>query len=141
MISKPPQSTDKLIPYSMVSQEMEKFLDENTPTISTSKSLHTLTHESYRRLDPPQPHTPPPPNDVQSRSMFDLRSHSYHDNIESIRQDISRFSRPPEESGDIPKTSSRWSKFMCSEESGDEGESGRSQHLLASKSTVEHFTP
>ncbi len=116
----------------MVSQEMEKFLDENTPTISPSKSLHTLTHESYRRLDAPKPHPPPPSNDVQSRSMFDLRSHSYHDNIERIRQDISRFSRSPEEPVDVPKTSSRWSKFMCSEEeNGDKGESGRS--LIASK--------
>ena len=130
-----PTEAAKSTPYSMVSQEMEKFLDENTPTISPSKSLHTLTHESYRRLDAPKPH-PSPPNDVQSRSMFDLRSHSYHDNIESIRQDISRFSRSPEEPADIPKTSSRWSNFMCSEEeNGDEGGSGRS--LIASKSTVE----
>ncbi len=129
--------TDQVTPYSKASQE---FLENYTSTMSASKSLYTLTHESYRRLDSPSLN-PPPSTDVQSQSMFDLRGHSYHDDIQSIRKDISRYSRPSKEMEDIPKSSSRWSQFMCQEEeSGDEVEGGQSQHLLTGTSNVAHFS-
>ena len=134
-----------MVPYSSFNKEMEEFLDDHTPSMSASKSLYALPQETYRRLDTDEA---APTNDMQSHSMLDLRGHSYHDDIETIRKDISRFSRPtPAEDSDIPKVSSRWSKFMCAEDTdGDEAEggsglsSGPSQHLLAGRSTVAQFT-
>lgn len=131
--------TEKLIPYSTVSPNMKQLLQDHPPSISASKSLHTLNHESYRRLDPPE--TTPTSTDSQSQSMFDLRSPSYHEHIERIRKDISQFSRPLtlETPADIPKASSRWSKFMTpDEESGDEVlKDGHC--LLQDSSTVAQF--
>lgn len=122
---------------------MELLLDDHTPRLSAAKSLHALHQERYRKLEEPTPHS-----DAYSQSMFDLSSsHSHNDDIETIRKDISRFTQPLDSNKTtptdqiIPKASSRWSQFMREDdESGEDGEGGRSTHLLAGKSTVAQFT-
>lgn len=93
----------------------------------------------------------------------------HKERMELIKQDLQRFSRrecveksskeprsegASEELGSIPRVSSRWSQFMCEEDSNseeeeeEEGRNGRkdgrqqttSTHILASKSSIAKYT-
>ena len=128
--------TPTVYPYSSISREMEVLLDDHSAQLKSAKSYNTLTFEKYTKLDGEQPH---------SQSLHDLSlgppPHDHQESMAIIREDINRFSR---KDGDIPKASSKWSKFMCESESEEEKEEGEgngenSIHMLSSRSLVAKY--
>ena len=147
-------SAEVVYPYSSVSQEMESHLDDHTARVSSSN--YTLPSDRYRKLDEDT-------SSFQSTSLQDLTSASvlsvsnHKDNIAKIKEDISRYScatdlcngvssteiqQSTEGEQVIPKVSSKWSQFMCEEDSEDEEsyfKSLASGQVLSSGSTVARF--
>ena len=90
--------------------------------------------------------------DSHSRSMFDLSSapsaspDNHKEWMSEIKKDLEQFYNSSTSS--IPKVSSRWSQFMCEDETESEEEVGgeetsgtdQTTHILASKSTIAKFT-
>lgn len=159
--------SENICPYSSVNQQMETRLDDNLD----SKSLYSpRPPDRYTKLDGPCFLYNSEQGSAHSLSLSDLSSTSpgssvnHKERMVQIKQDLQQFSNESEQSRrnerTIPQVSSRWSQFMCEDDSGSEGEEGTSSllscggeqelndgsrgshttHILSSKSTISKFT-
>lgn len=138
---------------------MESHIDDHKARVTSSN--YTLPNDRYRKLNEDL-------TDFQSTSLQDLTSTStsglslsnHKEHIAKIKEDISRYSyinddcnggvrgsefqAAEEGRGEqiIPKVSSKWSQFMCEEESDDEDnyfETLATGQVLASGLAVARF--
>ena len=174
--SKLSSSKEKVYPYSCVSQEMEDKLDDHTDKLTSSRLTYDIpVPDRYRKLEDDsfvystgEDLLGTPTNLSGSAGNISTgtspSSPSNHkDSMARIREDISRYKceNPPQtKSGGstigelpgkemvIPKVSSKWTQFMCEEDSEEEEGDNEEQLLwglgsagvVASGYTVAHYT-
>ena len=143
-------SKDRVYPYSCVSQEMEDKLGDHTDRLTSSRQpLDLPTPDRYRKLDNDSFVYATGAGDFSDAAASSLLSNgvtlgtspsspsNHKDRMAKIKEDISRYkcdAPPARERGGgtsvvnkedmvIPKVSSKWTQFMCEEESeGEEDE-------------------
>lgn len=162
---RPKAAQEMVCPYSSINLQMESALDDHcVGDMPSAKSRP----DRYTKLDTP---TYNQPEQRHSHSMLDLSATSaggptsHKDRMSEIRKDLEQFSQAHGKRGAkqpanmtdrsteeqrIPKVSSRWSQFMCEEDSESEEETGASlesssqhdstTHILGSKFTIAKFT-
>ena len=128
-------SKEKVYPYSCVSQEMEDKLDHLTDKLSSKSAFDLPLSDRYRKLENDSFVYGTETDDLSDPSMYSSAnigtspssSSNHKDSMARIREDISRYKcdKPPAPGGTgketvIPKVSSKWTQFMCEEDS--EGE-------------------
>lgn len=161
---------EKVYPYSCVSQEMEGKLDDHTDKLTSSVSAFDFPlSDRYRKLDddsfvydsgdilsPSPTHSPSVRKLITGTASSSPSNHK--DSMARIREDISRYKYhdPPlrVENGTvghtgakvttIPKVSSKWTQFMCEDESEEEDEDRQllknfGSGVVTSGSTVAHY--
>ena len=162
-------SKERVYPYSCVSQEMEGKLDDHTDKLTSSRSSFEFPHsDRYRKLDDdsfvygvgdglstsPSQSLSLPSNLLTGVSPSSPSNHK--DSMARIREDISRYKyegpplrddRGAEEQTketSIPKVSSKWSQFMCEEESDDDEDDlllrNFDSGVVTSGSAVAHYS-
>lgn len=130
-------SKDRVYPYSCVSQEMEDKLGDHTDRLTGSRPpLDLPTPDRYRKLDDDS-FAEAAASSLLSNGVTLGTSPSspsnHKDSMAKIKEDISRYkcdapagereaSLVSKEDTVIPKVSSKWTQFMCEEESEGEEE-------------------
>lgn len=136
-------SKEKVYPYSCVSQEMEDKLDDHTDKLTGAKSMYDLPQsDRYRKLEDDS-FVYSTSDDLSSLLTYSESacnitgtspsSPSHKDSMAKIREDISRYEYQnlpkdkgvtvePRKETVIPKVSSKWTQFMCEEDSEDDND-------------------
>ncbi len=121
--SKINKGVEVVYPYSSVSRKMEVLLDGQPGRLTTSRSCYMLnstqTSERYTRLDGDTFVYQEDQAISQSMQNLSKLSPTHKQQMAIIRKDISRYSRT--DLTDVgAQSSSRWTKFVHEEESGEE---------------------
>ena len=161
-------SKERVYPYSCLSQEMEDKLDDHSDKLSSSKSTyHDIPpSDRYRKLEDDSfvystanLLSGSPPYAMSSSGVTTGTSPSspsnHKDSMARIREDISRYKcgNPPESKGStaktrretvIPKVSSKWTQFMCEEDSEEDDDDQLLRKLgsglVTSGSAIAHYS-